>query len=67
VKNLMAIAILLALVVLMGLSLTGSSGAWRDAAAGWGGWANWLLGVMLVVGGLVWWLDWRAKRKGRDG
>ncbi len=62
----MAAIILLALLVLTGLSLTGSSGAWRDATAGWGSWANWLLGVLAVAGGLVWWLDWLKKDDGQD-
>ena len=57
----MSILVLVALLVLTGLSLTGTSGAWRDAATGWGGWANLLLGVLAVAGGLVWWLDRRRK------
>jgi len=66
VKGLLALIILAALLVLTALSLTGSSGLWRDASQGWGSWANWLLGVLALAGGLVWWLDWRKKKNDQD-
>ena len=63
----MALIILAALLVLTALSLTGGSGPWGANAAGWSSWANILLGVLTLAGGLVWWLDWRAKGRGGDG
>jgi len=53
------------LVLLTVIALAGFSFVPGAALAGpvlWGGMA-----VLTLAGGLVWWLDWRAKRGGGDG